>query len=123
MKDMKDILAPSGSEVSIIPVIPGDGFMKIDEKDLPESLPILALRNAVLFPGVSHNDRPGQVHTAYRGRRKEQQLHRRRPAERHHGRRPEERRPLRVRYRGEDSQDPGDAGRDHNCDTAGVQEI
>ena len=52
MKDMKDILAPSGSEVSIIPVIPGDGFMKIDEKDLPESLPILALRNAVLFPGA-----------------------------------------------------------------------
>ena len=52
MKDFKDILAPSGSEVSIIPVIPGDGFMKIDESELPESLPILALRNAVLFPGA-----------------------------------------------------------------------
>ena len=52
MKEIKDILASSGSEVSIIPVIPGDGFIKIDEKDLPDSLPILALRNAVLFPGA-----------------------------------------------------------------------
>ena len=53
MKDIKDILAPSGAEVSIIPVIPsGDSFMKIDESELPESLPILALRNAVLFPGA-----------------------------------------------------------------------
>ncbi len=52
MKNFKDILASSGSEVSIIPVIPGDGFMKIDESELPESLPILALRNAVLFPGA-----------------------------------------------------------------------
>ena len=52
MKDIKDIMSPSGAEVSIIPVMPGDGFLKIDEKDLPDSLPILALRNAVLFPGA-----------------------------------------------------------------------
>ncbi len=52
MKDIKDIMSPIGAEVSIIPVMPGDGFLKIDEKDLPDSLPILALRNAVLFPGA-----------------------------------------------------------------------
>ena len=53
MKDIfNDILSPSqGAEVSIIPVMQGDGLMKINESDLPDSLPILALRNAVLFPG------------------------------------------------------------------------
>ncbi len=48
----KDILSPSGTEVNIIPVMQGDGFMKIDESELPDSLPILALRNAVMFPGT-----------------------------------------------------------------------
>ena len=53
MKDIfNDILSPSpGAEVSIIPVMQGDGLMKINESELPDSLPILALRNAVLFPG------------------------------------------------------------------------
>ena len=48
----KDFMLPSGAEVSIIPVVPGDGPLKIDEKELPDVLPILALRNAVLFPGT-----------------------------------------------------------------------
>ena len=52
MKEFKDILSPSGTEVNIIPVLQGDGFMKIDESELPDSLPLLALRNAVLFPGT-----------------------------------------------------------------------
>ena len=52
MKEIKDILSPSGTEVNIIPALQGDGFMKIDESELPDSLPILALRNAVLFPGT-----------------------------------------------------------------------
>ena len=53
MKDMmNDILSAAGAEVSIIPVMQGDGVMKIDESQLPDSLPILALRNAVLFPGA-----------------------------------------------------------------------
>ena len=52
MKEIKDILSPSGTEVNIIPVLQGDGFIKIDEKELPDSLPLLALRNAVLFPGT-----------------------------------------------------------------------
>ena len=30
----------------------GEGYMKIDEAELPDFLPILALRNAVLFPGT-----------------------------------------------------------------------
>lgn len=52
MKDIKDILSPSGSEISIIPVMQGDGMMTVNESELPDSLPILALRNAVLFPGA-----------------------------------------------------------------------
>lgn len=51
MKDYSEILAPGGAEVSIIPVMQGDGFPKVDTADLPKTLPILALRNAVLFPG------------------------------------------------------------------------
>ena len=53
MKDlMSDILSAAGAEVSIIPVVQGDGMLKVDESQLPDSLPILALRNAVLFPGT-----------------------------------------------------------------------
>ena len=53
MKDiMNDIFSTGGAEVSIIPVVQGDGMMKIDQSQLPDSLPILALRNAVLFPGT-----------------------------------------------------------------------
>ena len=53
MKDIfNDILSPShGAEVSIIPVMQGEGLMMVNESELPDSLPILALRNAVLFPG------------------------------------------------------------------------
>lgn len=48
--DKSDFLLPEGAEVSIIPVVDGAGQMKVDPADLPETLPILALRNAVLFP-------------------------------------------------------------------------
>ena len=34
-----------------MPVLQGEGAMKFDETELPDVLPILALRNAVLFPG------------------------------------------------------------------------
>ena len=47
-----DIFAAPGAEVSIIPVMQGEGAAKLDESQLPDSLPILALRNAVLFPGT-----------------------------------------------------------------------
>ena len=49
---MNDIFSAGGAEVSIIPVMQGEGVMKIDQSQLPDSLPILALRNAVLFPGT-----------------------------------------------------------------------
>ena len=53
MKDIfNEMMAPAGAEVSIIPVVQGEGMMKIDESQLPDSLPVLALRNAVLFPGT-----------------------------------------------------------------------
>ena len=53
MKDIfHDFVAPAGAEVSIIPVLQGDGMIQIDQDQLPDSLPILALRNAVLFPGT-----------------------------------------------------------------------
>ena len=53
MKDIfNDIMSASGAEVSIIPVVQGEGVAKIDKAQLPDSLPILALRNAVLFPGT-----------------------------------------------------------------------
>lgn len=45
------ITAPEGAQVSIIPVMPGEGMPKVEAKDLPDTLPVLALRNAVLFPG------------------------------------------------------------------------
>ena len=53
MKDIfHDFVAPAGAEVSIIPVMQGEGMIQIDQDQLPDSLPILALRNAVLFPGT-----------------------------------------------------------------------
>lgn len=44
-------MAPAGAEVSIIPVMQGEGLPKVNVDELPDALPILALRNAVLFPG------------------------------------------------------------------------
>ena len=52
MRQDKEFTFPAGAELSIIPVVQGDSMMKIDESQLPEILPILALRNAVLFPGA-----------------------------------------------------------------------
>ncbi|MCQ2181026.1 MAG: endopeptidase La [Bacteroidales bacterium] len=52
MRQEKKYAFPVGAEVSIIPVVPGDGIMKVDDSELPDALPILALRNAVLFPGT-----------------------------------------------------------------------
>ena len=52
MKLDKEFTLPSGAEVSIIPVLQGENAIKIDESERPDVLPILALRNAVLFPGA-----------------------------------------------------------------------
>ena len=52
MKDnFNKMFSSAGAEVSIIPVLQGDAMMKVEDDQLPDSLPILALRNAVLFPG------------------------------------------------------------------------
>ena len=50
--DHSDFLLPGGTQVSIIPVLQGDEQTKEDRAELPETLPVLALRNAVLFPGA-----------------------------------------------------------------------
>lgn len=44
--------SPARAEVSIIPVVQGESLQHVDESELPDTLPILALRNAVLFPGA-----------------------------------------------------------------------
>lgn len=52
MDKNNNFLLQGGAEVSIIPVLQGDEQMKTAEGELPETLPVLALRNAVLFPGT-----------------------------------------------------------------------
>jgi ATP-dependent Lon protease len=42
----------SGVEVNIMPVIGDSSLLKLDESELRDALPILALRNAVIFPGT-----------------------------------------------------------------------
>ncbi len=51
-QDKEFSFLPAGAEVSIIPVLQGEAPIKIDESELPNVLPILALRNAILFPGA-----------------------------------------------------------------------
>lgn len=48
----EDFMIPAGAEVNIIPVMPGEEPARIDENRLPDRLAILALRNAVIFPGT-----------------------------------------------------------------------
>jgi len=45
-------MTAANAEVSIIPVSTGDQQVKLDASKLPDTLPLLALRNAVLFPGT-----------------------------------------------------------------------
>ena len=53
MKDIfNDIMSAGGAEVSVIPVVQGEGMPKVDIGQLPDMIPVLALRNAVLFPGT-----------------------------------------------------------------------
>lgn len=50
MIDLKDLLQSEGAEMDIVPIMSIDTTNDIDEKEIPSTLPILALRNAVLFP-------------------------------------------------------------------------
>lgn len=48
-----NLLFDSGvGDVNILPVVNMDSIQKLDEKEIPEVLPILTLRNAVLFPST-----------------------------------------------------------------------
>ena len=51
MKNNKDMLSPASMEVNIMPVM-GEGLINVDENTLPDAIPVLALRNAVVFPGT-----------------------------------------------------------------------
>ena len=48
----KDFMFPGGAEVNIIPVMGSESPLRFDAADLPDEVPVLALRNAVLFPGT-----------------------------------------------------------------------
>ena len=51
MKDIFDnILSGNAGDVSIIPVMNLDASQPLGEAEMPETLPILTLRNAILFP-------------------------------------------------------------------------
>ena len=52
MKNNNLWMTPSGVEVNIMPVVGEAPALKVDPSELPGTLPILALRNAVLFPGT-----------------------------------------------------------------------
>ena len=52
MKLSPDFSAPQGVEVNIMPVIGEANSMKVDLSQLPPVLPVLPLRNAVIFPGT-----------------------------------------------------------------------
>ncbi|MBR4775093.1 MAG: endopeptidase La [Bacteroidales bacterium] len=52
MKLSPDFSAPQGVEVNIMPVIGEASQMKADLSQLPPAIPVLPLRNAVLFPGT-----------------------------------------------------------------------
>ena len=47
-----EFMFPAGAEVNIIPVMQGEGPLRINDSELPDVIPVLALRNAVLFPGT-----------------------------------------------------------------------
>ena len=52
MKDQHFFLNQGAVEVGIIPVLQGEPPVRPEGEDLPETLPILALRNVVIFPGT-----------------------------------------------------------------------
>lgn len=51
-KNNINMLLTGDSEINVIPVIQGEMPVKIDESQLPDTLPVLPLRDAVLFPGA-----------------------------------------------------------------------
>ena len=52
MKSFSEFFQPSGVEVNIMPVVGEASAMKVEPSELPPVIPVLALRNAVIFPGT-----------------------------------------------------------------------
>lgn len=52
MKKNNLLFDSSAGDVNILPVVNMESIQSLDEKELPEVLPILTLRNAVLFPST-----------------------------------------------------------------------
>ena len=52
MKTFEEMMTPQGVEVNIMPVVGEAASMKVDVSELPPVIPVLALRNAVIFPGT-----------------------------------------------------------------------
>ena len=52
MKNENFFSAPAGVEVNIMPIVGEANQVKVDPATLPPVLPVLALRNAVIFPGT-----------------------------------------------------------------------
>ena len=52
MKDYFEMNAQPGVEVNIMPVVGDSSLLKLDESQLTDAIPVLALRNAVVFPGT-----------------------------------------------------------------------
>ena len=59
MSNIKDILSPMGAEVSIIPVMQGDGTMKVNETELPDSNLVKFMREGYMAPGLESDGRDG----------------------------------------------------------------
>ena len=52
MKDyFEEMNAQPGVEVNIMPVVGDSSLLKLDESQLPDAIPVLALRNAVSSRG------------------------------------------------------------------------
>ena len=49
---IEDLFSAAAGEMNIVPVVSIDTVQKLNDSELPETLPILALRNAVLFPST-----------------------------------------------------------------------
>ena len=49
---IEELFSPASGEVNIVPVVSIDTVQKLNESELPDILPVLALRNAVLFPST-----------------------------------------------------------------------
>ena len=48
----KGMLGNEGAQTEILPVVDADDGQNVSQSDIPSSVPVLSLRNTILFPGV-----------------------------------------------------------------------